>query len=314
VTVTENAPGGLSDTEIYALTVGAINDAPELTEIGDQSIDEDNSVLGLAVDFSDLDLTDDHTITVVSSETGVSIANLIGNTSGSTYDLVPDPDWNGSTEITVTVTDDGTGPLSDSETYTFTVNPINDAPAYIGLSNNAVDEGVAIGTVVGLLSSTDPDISDTHTYEFVFEGGDEEIDNLFFTIDLDTVKVLAELDYEQQNTFSLLVKSDDGNGGTLTQQVPVIVNNVVETFIDENESLSFKVYPVPAVDYLTVEVDNPENAELLLEIYSNAGVLVHSEHTVHGNIIDLNKFSKGMYILRIRGERVFETCKIIVGD
>jgi hypothetical protein len=63
-----------------------------------------------------------------------------------------------------------------------------------------------------------------------------------------------------------------------------------------------------------VEVDNPENAELLLEIYSNAGVLVHSEHTVHGNTIDLSEFSKGMYILRIQGERISETRKIIVGD
>jgi hypothetical protein len=315
VTVTETAPGGLSDSEIYALNVGAVNDPPVLTEIGDQSIDEDNSVLGLVVDFSDLDPTDEHTITVVSSDTGVSIANLIGNTSGSTYDLVPDADWNGSTEITVTVTDNGTGELSDFEVYTCTVNPINDAPALIDLSNNAVDEGVVAGTVVGLLISTDPDISDSHTYQFMFEGGDEEVDNLFFEIVGEELRVLEELDYETKNTFALLVQSDDGNGGTLTQQVPVTVTNVVELGVgDENESLSFKVYPVPAVNRLTVEVDNPENAELLLEIYSNAGVLVHSEHTVHGNTIDLSEFSKGMYILRIQGERIFETRKIIVGD
>ena len=315
VTVTETAPGGLSDTEIYALEVGAVNDPPVLTKIGDQSIEEDNSVLGLAVDFSDLDPTDEHIITVVSSETGVSIANLIGNTSGSTYDLVPDADWSGSTEITVTVTDNGTGELFDFEDYTFTVDPINDAPALISLSIDAVEEGVDIGTVVGLLISTDPDIDDTHVYEFMFEGGDEEVDNLFFEIVGEELRVLAELDYETKNTFALLLQSDDGNGGTLTQQVPVTVVNVVEVGIgDENESLSFRVYPVPAVDRLTVEVDNPENAELLLEIYSNAGVLVHSEHTVHGNTIDLSEFSKGMYILRIQGESVFQTRKIIVGD
>ena len=294
--------------------MGAINDAPVLTEIGIQSIDEDNSLTGLSVVFSDLDPTDEHTISVVSSETGVTIANLIGSTSGSTYDLVPDADWNGSAQITVTVTDNGTGSLFDSETYAFTVNPINDAPALINLSNNAIDEGVVVGTVVGIISSTDADINDTHVYEFMFEGGDEEIDNQFFLIVGDELRVRSEMDYELKNTFSLLVQSDDGNGGALTQQVPVTVNNIVETSIEENESLSFKVYPVPAVDRLTVEVDNPENAELLLEIYSNAGVLVHSEHTVHGNTIDLNEFSKGMYILRIQGERVFETRKIIVGD
>ena len=95
----------------------------------------------------------------------------------------------------------------------------------------------------------------------------------------------------------------------------MIVNNLVETGIgDANEDLSFKVYPVPAIDRVTVELDNPENAELLLEIYSNTGRLMHSEYTVHGNTIDLSEFSKGMYILRIQGEGRFETRKIIVGD
>jgi hypothetical protein len=123
------------------------------------------------------------------------------------------------------------------------------------------------------------------------------------------------MDYELKNSFNLLVQSDDGNGGTLTQQVLVEVNNIVETSIgDQNEGFGFKIYPVPATDRLTVEVDNPDNAVLQLELYSNTGVLVFSEQTVHGSNIDLNEFSKGMYILRIHGENVFETRKIIVGN
>lgn len=315
VTVTENNGFGLSDTEIYALTVGAVNDAPVLTAVGNQSSEEDNSVTGLAVVFSDLDATDEHTITVESSEAGVSIANLIGSTSGSTYDLVPDADWYGNTQITVTVTDNGTGSLSDSETYTYTVNPINDVPTQINLSNSSVDEGVSVGTVVGVLSSVDPDPSDAHVYEFVYEGGDEEIDNQFFLIDGAELKVQVALDYELKNTFALLIHTDDGNGGTLTQLVPVTVNNVIETSIGgTNEGMALKVYPNPAVDRLTVEVNNPDNTELLLEIYSNIGTLVHSEYTVHGSTIDLSDFAKGMYILRIKGENVYELSKIIVGD
>jgi hypothetical protein len=315
VTVTDNGSGALSDVEVYTLDVHATNDAPVLTEIGNQVIDEDNSVVGLSVVYTDADATDTHTVTVVSSEAGVSVANLSGNASGSTYDLVPDANWNGSAQITVTVTDNGPGTLSDMETYTLTVNPINDAPIAINLSNNAVDEGVIVGTVVGLLSATDADANDVHNFEFMYEGGDEEVDNHFFFINGNELKVNAELDYELKNTFSLLVQVNDGHGGTLTQQVPVIVNNIVETGIgDANEDLSFKVYPVPAIDRVTVELDNPENAELLLEIYSNTGRLMHSEYTVHGNTIDLSEFSKGMYILRIQGEGRFETRKIIVGD
>ncbi|MCK4993054.1 MAG: T9SS type A sorting domain-containing protein, partial [Bacteroidales bacterium] len=235
--------------------------------------------------------------------------------SGSTYDLVPDADWNGSTQITVTVTDHGTGELFDSEVYNFTVNPLNDAPAFISLSNNAVDEGVGVGTVVGLLISTDPDINDSHAYEFMFEGGDEEVDNMFFKIVGEELRVHSEMDYELKNTFSILVQTDDDNGGILVQNLPIIVNNIVETSIaEEHGNLSFKVYPVPVVDILTVELDNPENRELLLEIYSNAGKLVHSEQTINGNTISVTEFPNGMYILRISGENVYETRKIIVGD
>lgn len=112
-----------------------------------------------------------------------------------------------------------------------------------------------------------------------------------------------------------MLQSDDGNGGTLTQQILVSVNNIVETSIgDKLVNLEIKVYPVPAIDRLTIEVDNEENAELMLEIYSNSGALMHSEHTVHGNTIDLSEFSKGMYLLRVRGEKIMETRKIIVGD
>lgn len=315
VTVRDNGTGTLSDVEVYTLDVHATNDAPVISEVGNQTIDEDNSVVGLSVVYSDADATDTHTVTVVSSESGVSVANLSGNASGSTYDLVPATDWNGDAQITVTVTDNGPGTLSDVETYTLSVTALNDVPSSIVLSNDNVDEGVAVGTLVGVLSSLDPDIPDSHAYEFVFEGGAEEVDNHFFTISGDELSTSVEMDYELKNSFSVLVKTDDGNGGTLTQQLTVNVNNIVETAVgDENETLSFKVYPVPAVERLTIEMDNPENAELLLEIYSNSGSLVHSEHTVHGNTIDVTEFSKGMYILRIQGEGIFETRKFIVGD
>ena len=74
--------GTLSDVEIYTLNVHATNDAPVLTEVGPQTIDEDNTVVGLAVVYSDADVGDGHTVTVVSSESGVSVANLSGNASG----------------------------------------------------------------------------------------------------------------------------------------------------------------------------------------------------------------------------------------
>ncbi|RLD68313.1 MAG: hypothetical protein DRI98_11995 [Bacteroidetes bacterium] len=116
ITFTATNPSSDTDFAEVSLTASNVNDSPELTIIGGQSIDEDNDRTGLAVVFTDPDPTDTHSIDIVSSDPNVSIENFSGNVSGTTYDLAPAQDWNGSAEITVTVTDVGAGTLSDSET------------------------------------------------------------------------------------------------------------------------------------------------------------------------------------------------------
>ncbi|MCD4711469.1 MAG: T9SS type A sorting domain-containing protein, partial [Bacteroidales bacterium] len=314
VTVTDDGPGTLFDSETYTITVNPGNDAPVITAMGDQSTDEDNA-LGLSVIFTDLEAFDAHTIAVVSGEPNVTVENLSGHISGSTYDLVPAADWNGTAQITVTVTDNGAGALFDSETYTLTVNAVNDAPSSITLSNSTIDEKVELGTVIGLFTSNDVEFDDTHQYELIPIGGTVDLDNESFIIVGDTLKTNEEIDYEIQSSYSIYVQSDDGNGGTTSQAFIVTINDVDETSVEDiNNPLSFNVYPVPAVDKLTVEIDNPENCELLLEIYTNTGALVHSELTFIGNTIDLAEFKDGMYFLSIRGENVYGTRKIIVKD
>lgn len=315
VTVTDDGTGTLSDSEVYTLTVNSVNDAPVITEIGDQSTDEDVNLTGLAVTFSDGDADDTHSVTVVSDNSSVTVANLSGTTSGSTYDLELPANWSGTAQITVTVTDDGDGALFDSESYMLTVDPVNDAPSSINLSNNSTDENVPVGTVIGILSSVDPDTDDDHQYTFIEGDGFMSADNDAFIIAGDTLITNAEINYEDKDGLWITVQSDDGNGGLGSESFRIGVMDVLETGLSEFDTdLSFNVYPVPAIDYVTVEVDNPENKEMLLEIYSNTGRLIHAEAIFHKNTVDLNGFSDGMYILQIKGERVFGTRKIIVKD
>ncbi len=178
-----------------------------------------------------------------------------------------------------------------------------------------VDERVALETVVGLFSSYDVDMTDTYTYTFVLDGGVNDVDNDAFIIVGDTLKTNVNLDFEGQSSYSILVQSDDGQGGTSSQNFTITVNDVNETGVEDiYNNPSFNVYPVPAIDNITVEVDNPDNKELLLEIYSNTGRLVHAEPIFSKNRIDLTGFSDGMYILRIKGEQVYGTRKLIVKD
>jgi len=310
VTVTDDGTGTLSDVETFTFTVNPINDAPVITDAGNQQTDE-NATLSLSVVYTDVDVADTHIVTVVSDEANVSVENL----SGSNYDLVPLADWSGTAEITTTVTDNGDGTLSDTETFTLTVNSTNLAPDSVLLSNTAVDERVALETVVGLFSSEDVDLTDTHTYTFILDGGVFDVDNDAFIIVGDTLKTNVNLDFEGQSSYSILVQSDDGEGGTSSQNFTITVNDLDETGVEDiYNNPSFKVYPVPAIDNITVEVDNPDNKELQLEIYSSAGRLVHAEAIYSKSRVDLTGFTDGMYILTIKGEQVFGTRKIIVKD
>ena len=312
VTVTDNGTGPLSDSETYSLTVSGTNDAPVLTIVGDLSTNEDVSRTGIPVIFTDPDPTDLHTITVVSSEANVTVANLTGQISGSTYDLVPAANWNGTAQITVTVTDNGAGALSDYETYTFTVNPVNDAPTDIQLSSQSVDERVPLGTMVGVLSATDIDVGDSFTYSLV--AGSMDDDNGDFFISHDTLRTNAEIDYETKTIYLIRIQVSDGEA-VFSLPFAITVNDVNETGVEENpDQLSFSVYPVPAVSEVTVEFNNPENNRLHLEIYNSIGSIVHSEYIFNSTTIDISEFRSGMYIVVLKGENVFGTRRIIVED
>ncbi len=115
-----------SNFRTVAIEVMAPNTAPVLELIGDQETDEDTpmDVILVAADNED----DELTFTVVSSDDSVMVS-----LEGSTLTLTPGNNWNGTANIMVTVTDDGSGNLSDTETFVMTINPINDAPEAFAL-------------------------------------------------------------------------------------------------------------------------------------------------------------------------------------
>ena len=110
-----------------------MNDDPVLAAIGNQTTDEDvTKTLTLA--GTDVD-GDTLTFSAV-----VNSGDLTANVTGTTLDLVPDPDWNGTASITVTVNDGNGG--TDSETFNLTVNGVNDAPELDAIGNQTTDEDV----------------------------------------------------------------------------------------------------------------------------------------------------------------------------
>jgi hypothetical protein len=78
----------------------------------------------------------------------------------------------------------------------------NSAPSNISISSSSVNENVANGTTIGVLSTTDSDSGDTHTYTLVSGTGDT--DNASFDISGADLNILTRL-YLEMDPQTMLV-------------------------------------------------------------------------------------------------------------
>ena len=143
ITFRATDPGLLYDEDAATFTVNAINDAPVVSDIPDQSVAEGTSFTTINLDnyVTDADNTDTEMSWTFSGNTdlSVSIVNRAATIS------VPNADWNGSETITFRATDPGT--LYDEDAATFTVNSVNDAPVVSDIPDQTVAEGVSFTTI-----------------------------------------------------------------------------------------------------------------------------------------------------------------------
>jgi hypothetical protein len=96
------------------------------------------------------------------------------------------------------------------------------------LSNDKVDENQPINTEVGTLTTADPDLGDTHTYSLVGMGPCPGPDNGSFNINTDKLRTSAVFDYETKDSYTVCIRTDDGNGGIYDKQFTIKVNKINE--------------------------------------------------------------------------------------
>jgi Ca2+-binding RTX toxin-like protein len=97
----------------------------------------------------------------------------------------------------------------------------NQAPLIVELSANAVVENAEPGTVVGVVSATDPDAGDALTYALVDDAGGR------FTIDSASGAIAVAdgslLDYETADQHSIVVAVTDAHGSSATATFAIAV-------------------------------------------------------------------------------------------
>jgi PKD repeat protein len=133
-----------------------------------------------------------------------------------------------SYSIRVRTTDQGG--LWFEKQFTVSVTNVNETPTDLALSSNSVAENQPSGTVVGALSSTDPDAGNTFTYTLV--SGTGSTDNASFTISGANLQTAASFDFETKSSYSIRVRTTDQGGLFTEKEFAISVTNVNETPTD----------------------------------------------------------------------------------
>ncbi|CUS40747.1 T1SS secreted agglutinin RTX [hydrothermal vent metagenome] len=131
--------GTVTSTKTFTITIGAVNDAPVITEGEAATLTTDEDVVGnLVLNATDAD-TDAANITwSIASAASNGTANVSGTGLSQTVSYSPNADFNGSDSFTVSISD---GSLTDTITVNVTVNAVNDAPVINSAANTRATEG-----------------------------------------------------------------------------------------------------------------------------------------------------------------------------
>ena len=116
----------------------------------DTTIDEDTQTAARTFSVSDLDTAEEDLVVTGTSSNPALVpdGNVVVGSDGadSTVTVTPRPDSNGTATITVSV-DDGTSTISDS--FTLTVDPVNDAPSIDAVADQSGTEDTPLGVSFG---------------------------------------------------------------------------------------------------------------------------------------------------------------------
>jgi protocadherin Fat 4 len=224
--------GGLVFEKQFTISVKDVNEAPNSIKLSQTSVDE-NSPIGTYVGtFSGTDPDAGNTL-------HYTLASGVGSTDNSQFMIVGgqlqtaasfDFETKSSYAIRVRATDQSG--LTFDQQMTIGVNDINEAPTNITLSQTSIAENLPNGSVVGIVSSTDPDSGNTDSYSLVNGAGSD--DNASFAIVNGQLRTTSSFDFEAQPSYTIRVRSTDQDGLTFEKQFTINVTDVNESPVISN--------------------------------------------------------------------------------
>ena len=279
VTVTVSVTDGeLSSNESFTLTINEVNNRPQITTISDQVLNEGES-LNLQVSATDSDLPKQnltYSLDQSSENLGITISQtgLITFTTNETHGA---QDFN----VAVSVSD---GELSSSESFTLTINEVNNRPQITTISDQVLNEGESLNLQV---LATDSDFPKQNlTYSL-----DQASENLGITINQTGLITWTTNETHGGQTIEVTVSVTDGelssnesftltiNEGNNRPQITTISDQV----LNEGESLNLQVLATDSdlpKQNLTYSLDQ-NSLNLGISINQN-GLITWTTNETHG--------------------------------
>jgi len=218
---------GTPVNQAFAIVVGNTNDPPTITQVDPVPVtmSEDNTPTPFSLTLNATDPDPGETLTwSISTPAAHGTATASGTGTSKAIAYVPTANYSGEDSFVVQVTDGHPDSL-DTITVNVTITGANDKPTSVALSNDYIFESQEIGTLVGFLSTVDPDVDDTFTYAFC--GG---VDDTKFQISGDNLRSTVVFDYETKSSYSICVRSTDSKGQKTPNKTFIItIKDMIDT-------------------------------------------------------------------------------------
>lgn len=152
----------------------------------------------------------------------------------------------------------------------------NRPPTAINVSAKTVLENSPAGTLVGMLSASDPDYGDTFQFELV--AGEGDVDNAAFTIAGDQLATAVSFDFETSTSRSIRVRVTDAEAESFEAVLQIDVLNQVETL--------HVTRLLPTVDGFRVSFSESIDSAVL-NLYDALAVLGQPDLSLRGEVSGL---------------------------
>lgn len=240
------------------LSISAVNDAPTFVKGLDQDFAMDSGPQHIpgwagAISPGPADEAGQELVFDVSNDYPGLFAVQPAIDSGGDLDFTLAGGVTGSAWITVYLQDNGGAAnggsdRSAAQSFQIRVHPVNHPPTGLTLLGSAINENAPNGSVVGSLSTIDPDPGDKFLYMLFPDPGSPG--ETSFAIDGDRLVTNAGLDFETRHSYRLKIRTQDWAGEEYTAAFtititdvnePPLVASIADRVLKEGEALAVEV-------------------------------------------------------------------------